>query len=34
MRTLDRQKLGVVNQARSHPALRAWRGQFTPALVA
>jgi|GEM_PF-1147821 len=30
MRPLDRQKLDVVNQARSNPALRDWRGQFTP----
>ncbi len=34
MKTLDRQKLDVVNQTRSNPALRDWRGQFTPELVA
>ena len=30
MKTLDRQRLDVVNQTRSNPALRDWRGQFTP----
>ena len=30
MKTLDRQKLDVVNKTRSNPALRDWRGQFTP----
>jgi hypothetical protein len=34
MKTLNRQKLDVVNQTRSNPALRAWRGQFTPDFVA
>lgn len=33
MKTLDRQKLNVVNQTRSKPALRDWRGQFTPEFV-
>lgn len=33
MKTLDRQKLNVVNQTRSNPALRDWRGQFTPEFV-
>lgn len=28
MKTLDRQKLDVVNQTRSNPAMRDWRGQF------
>ncbi len=28
----DRQKLDVVNQTRSHPALRDWRSQFLPEL--
>ena len=32
MKTLDRQKLEVVNQTRS--SLFGWRGQFTPAFVA
>jgi hypothetical protein len=30
MKTLDRQKLDVVNLTRSNPALRDWRGQSTP----
>ena len=30
---LDRQKLDVVNQTRSNPALRDWRDQFTPEFV-
>ncbi len=30
MKTLDRQKLDVVNQTRSNPALQDWRGQFMP----
>ena len=34
MKTLDRQKLDVVNKTRSNPALRDWRGQFTPEFVA
>ncbi len=34
MKTLDRQKLHVVNKTRSNPALRDWRGQFTPELAA
>jgi hypothetical protein len=29
IKTLDRQKLDVVNQTRSNPELRDWRGQFT-----
>jgi hypothetical protein len=33
LKPLDRQKLDVVNQTRSNPALRAWRGQFTPEFV-
>ena len=33
MKTLDRQKLDVVNKTRSNPALRDWRGQFTPGLA-
>ena len=33
MKTLDRQKLDVVNKTRSNPALRDWRGQFTPEFV-
>ena len=33
MKTLDRQKLDVVNQTRSNPALRDWRGQFTPEFI-
>ena len=33
MKTLDRQKLNVVNKTRSNPALRDWRGQFTPEFV-
>jgi hypothetical protein len=32
MKTLDRQKLDVVNQTRSN--LFGWRGQFTPEFVA
>ena len=31
MRTLDRQKLNVVNQTRSN--LFGWRGQFAPEFV-
>jgi len=31
MKTLDRQKLDVVNQTRSN--LFGWRGQFTPELA-
>jgi hypothetical protein len=34
MKTLDRQKLDVVHQTRSNPALRDWRGEFTPEFVA
>ena len=30
MNPLDRQKLDVVNKTRSNPAVRDWRGQFTP----
>ena len=31
MKTLDRQKLDVVNQTRSNlESFRRWRGQFTP----
>jgi hypothetical protein len=30
MKTLDHQKLDVVNQTWSNPALRDRRGQFTP----
>lgn len=33
MKSLDRQKLDVVNQTRSNPALRGWRGQFAPECV-
>ena len=33
MKTLDRQKLDVTNKTRSNPALRDWRGQFTPEFV-
>lgn len=33
MKTLDRQKLDVVNKTRNSPALRDWRGQFTPKFV-
>jgi hypothetical protein len=33
MNHLDRQKLDVVNQTLRHPALRDWRGQFTPELT-
>jgi hypothetical protein len=32
MKTLDRQKLDVVNKTRSN--LFGWRGQFTPEFVA
>lgn len=32
MKTLDRQKLDVVNKTRSN--LFGWRGQFTPKFVA
>ena len=31
MRTLDRQKLNVVNKTRS--TIFGWRGQFTPGLA-
>jgi hypothetical protein len=34
MKPLDRQKLDVVNQTRSNPALRDWHSQFTPEFVA
>jgi hypothetical protein len=34
MKTLDRQKLDVVNKTRSNPALWDRRGQFTPEFVA
>ncbi len=30
---LDRQDLGVFNKTRSDPALRDWRGMFTPHFV-
>jgi hypothetical protein len=34
MKTLDRQKLDVVNQTRSNPeSFRGWRGQFTSELT-
>ena len=33
MKPLARQKLDVVNNKRSNPALRDWRGQFTPEFV-
>jgi len=33
MKILDRQKLDVVHKTRSNPALRDWRGQFTPGLA-
>jgi hypothetical protein len=33
MKTLDRQKLDVVNKTRSNPALRDWRSQFAPELT-
>lgn len=33
MKPLDHQKLDVVNQTRSNPALRDWRDQFTPELT-
>ena len=33
MKILDRQKLDVTNKTRSNPALRDWRGQFTPEFV-
>jgi len=33
MKTLDRQKLDVVNKTRSNPALQDWSGQFTPEFV-
>jgi hypothetical protein len=32
MKTLDRQKLDVVNQTRNN--IFGWRGQFTPEFVA
>jgi hypothetical protein len=34
MTALDRQKLDVVNQTRSNPALGERRGQFPPEFVA
>lgn len=34
MKTLARQKQHVVNQRQSNPALRDWRGPFTPEFVA
>jgi len=34
MKTLDRQKLDVVNQARCNPSLWDWHGRFTPEIVA
>jgi hypothetical protein len=34
MKTLNRQKLEVVNQTRSNPPMRDWRGQFTPEFTA
>jgi hypothetical protein len=34
MKTLDRQKLDVVHQTWSDPALRDWRGHFPPEFVA
>jgi hypothetical protein len=34
MKIFDRQKLDVVNKTQSNPALRDWRGQFTPEFVA
>ena len=35
MKTLDRQKLDVVNKTRNNPeSFRGWRGQFTPEFVA
>jgi len=33
MKTLDRQMLDVVHKTRSTPALRDWRGQFTPEFI-
>ena len=33
MKTLDRQKLDVLNKTRSNSDLRSWRGQFTPELT-
>jgi len=33
MKTLDRQKLDVVNKTRSNPALRDWRGPFSTGLA-
>jgi hypothetical protein len=33
MKPLEPQKLDVVNQTRNTPALRDWRGQFTPEFV-
>lgn len=34
MKTLSRQKLDVVNKTLRDPALRDWRGQFTPEFIA
>jgi hypothetical protein len=34
MNTLDRQQMNVTDKMRSNPALRDWRGQFTPEFVA
>jgi hypothetical protein len=34
MKALNLKKLIVINKARSNPALRDWRGQFTPEFVA
>jgi hypothetical protein len=34
LKIFDRQKLDVVNKTQSNPALRDWRGQFTPEFVA
>ena len=33
MKSLAHQMLDVVNQTLRHPALRDWRGQFTPESV-
>ena len=33
MKSLARQKLDVVNQTRSNPALREWRDELTPEFV-
>ncbi len=34
MKTLAREKLDVVNTSRRNPALRDWRGPYTPEFVA